>query len=61
MPASDPHNSRPSGGTRGRGNRERGATLVEMALVLPVFFVFVFGLFEFFYRRAGQRGAARRP
>ncbi len=30
-----------------RGKKRRGATLVEMALVLPIFFILVFGLFEF--------------
>lgn len=30
-----------------RSESRRGATLVEMGVVLPVFFIFLFGLFEF--------------
>ena len=49
MPASDRTTLSPRKPLRGRGERERGATIVELALVLPVFFVLVFGLIEFSY------------
>ncbi len=49
MPASDRTTHAPREASRARGNRERGATVVELALVLPVFFVLVFGLIEFSY------------
>jgi Flp pilus assembly protein TadG len=33
--------------TRRRRDGERGQSLVEMALVLPIFFLFLFGIFDF--------------
>lgn len=38
------HNSRPARRVR---SHHRGTTLVELAMVLPVFFTFVFGIVEF--------------
>ncbi|MGQ0833075.1 MAG: TadE/TadG family type IV pilus assembly protein, partial [Microthrixaceae bacterium] len=38
-----PHKT--SGG--GRGKRDRGAALVEFAIIMPIFFLLVFGIIEF--------------
>lgn len=45
-----------------RGNRERGASLVEMAVVTPLFLLLVFGIIEagwFFSQQVEIRNAAR--
>jgi hypothetical protein len=52
--------------SRGRARGERGAALVEMAIILPIFVVLIFGLLEFgitynsyISLRQGTREAAR--
>ncbi len=35
------------GSTHASGRRRRGATVVELAVVTPIFFLLVFGLVEF--------------
>lgn len=47
MPGSNPTAHTPRRAFHARSDREGGATLVEMALVLPLFFALVFGIIEF--------------
>ncbi len=58
MPASHRTAHPPATAPRAHGERERGATLVEMALVVPIFLLLVFAILEFaFY--LGQINEAR--